>query len=353
MVDIAAETAEAEKSSSRRQDTESKRDLALCVAAFAAILTLLISVDAVDLLFETTRHHEDWDLDEILVSLPALTFVMAWYSIRRWREAQRLNLELEEVNETLKITHARTLAAEAQLRDAQRLESLGRLAGGLAHELNNMLQPAITLAQLTLKKETLEQETRVNLETILQASEGSREIVRKALTFAGAKSAQKEEIVLSTCLKEVVDFSRVLLPSTVEVELEIAEHPQLALINRTELTQIITNLMTNAARAMNFEGILTIALTVEELLEEGTVVQGLPAGAYFKMLVSDNGRGMSDAIQRRLFDPYFTTAEAWENVGLGLTVVHGIIREWHGKISVWSKPDHGTCFTIFIPVAGA
>ena len=82
MVDIAAETAEAEKSSSRRQDTASKRDLALCVAAFAAMLTLLISVDAVDLLFETTRHHEDWDLDEILVSLPALTFVMAWYSIR-------------------------------------------------------------------------------------------------------------------------------------------------------------------------------------------------------------------------------------------------------------------------------
>jgi signal transduction histidine kinase len=321
MVDIAAETAQAEKSSSRRQDTASKRDLALCVAAVAVILTLFISIDAVELLFKMTRHHEDWDLDEILVSLPALTFVMAWYSF-------------------------------PQLRDAQRLESLGRLAGGLAHELNNMLQPAITLAQLTLKKETLEQETRVNLETILQASESSREIVRKALTFAGAKSAQKEEIVLSTCLKEVVDFSRVLLPSTVEVELEIAEHPQLALINRTELTQIITNLMTNAARAMNFKGTLTIALTVEELLEEDMAVQGLPAGAYFKMLVSDNGGGMSDDIQRRLFDPFFTTAEAWENVGLGLTVVHGIIRQWHGKISVWSKPDHGTCFTILIPVAG-
>ncbi|MDJ0949722.1 MAG: ATP-binding protein [Alphaproteobacteria bacterium] len=352
MLEMATENASAETSWSERKDTARMRDLILGAAAFAVLLSLLISFDFVDRLFETTRDYEDWELDELLASIPALTFVMAWYSFRRWQEARRLNRELADANETLKATHARILAAEAEMREAQRMEALGRLAGGMAHELNNMLQPVITLTQLSLKNESLPQDIRTNLEKILEASEHSRDIVSKALTFAGGKSLQKEKMVFSTCLRQVVDFSRTVLPSTIDLAIDVPDLPGQALINRTELTQIITNLMTNAARAMDGNGTLTIALTAEQVSARDTEALGLAAGDYFKVLVSDRGSGMSDDVRRRLFDPFFTTADGKDNVGLGLAVVYGIITDWQGKISVSSTPGHGTCFTILIPVAG-
>ena len=353
MAEIAAQQASAEVSWSQREDTARIRDLILGASAFTVIFSVLISVEYLELLFDFTRAHEDWELlDEILASVPALALVTSWYGFRRWQEARRLNLELADANEALKISHARQLAAEAQLRDAQRLESLGRMAGGLAHELNNMLQPVITLAQLMLKNHTLPADARAKLQMILEAAEYSRDIVGKALTFAGGQSQDKDTVVFSTCLKEVVDFAQTALPSTIEVEIDIPDYPDSALINRTELTQIITNLMTNAASAMECHGKFSIALSVVEMADADAATLGLSAGSYFQILISDTGCGMPDEVQRRVFDPFFTTGAHEANVGLGLAVIHGIISDWQGKISLRSKPGHGTCFTILIPVAG-
>ena len=193
---------------SDRRETASARDLILAVAAFATLLAFLISFDVIERLFHFTRAHEDWELDEILASIPALVLVMTWYAVRRWVEARRLSLALADANETLKESHSRILAAEAQVRDAQRFEALGRLAGGLAHELNNMLQPAITLTQLTLKDQTLPASARKNLGRILDASVCSREIISKALTFAGDKALKRERVDFAHCLKEVVALSQ-------------------------------------------------------------------------------------------------------------------------------------------------
>ncbi|MCG8360480.1 MAG: ATP-binding protein [Kiloniellales bacterium] len=351
MVDISTQTIQSRKNWSRRQDTASTRDLIVAAAVLAVLLAFCLSVDLLERLFELTRDYEEWELDEIFASVPAVTLVVAWYAFRRWQEAKRLNRRLAEANQTLKTSHAKVLAAEAQVRDAQRMEALGRLAGGLAHELNNMLQPAITLTRLALTDRSLSDEARTYMEKVLEASEYSRDIVSKTLTFAGRKAAEREKLVFATCLREVVAFSQTILPSSVEVEVDIPDLPDLAQVNRTELMQIVTNLMTNAERALNGEGRLSIVLRVGEISPAEADAQGLASGPYFYLLISDNGQGMLDDVQRRLFDPFFTTAGAGQNVGLGLAVVHGILSEWQGKISVWSKPDHGTCFTIFVPVA--
>ncbi len=349
---MVAETTSSETGWSERLTTVRARDLMVGAAAFLALLGLFISLDFVELLFEASREHEEWELDEILASVPALILVMAWYAFRRWREARQLNIELEKARHGLEAAHEQRLAAETQLRDAQRLEALGRLAGGLAHELNNMLQPAITLSELTLKKDTLAPDVRANLERILAASEHGRDIVGKALAFAGGTGLHNEEIEFAACLKEAVELARTVLPPTVRLQLEIAAHGETAMINRTELSQVITNLMTNAVGAMDNEGVLTISLNVDDISAQEQTVHRLPAGRYFKLLVMDTGRGMSEDVRRRLFDPFFTTAQSGEHVGLGLSIVHGIINAWRGAISVASSSAEGTCLKILIPVAG-
>ena len=353
MADLALSRPPAKTSRLRRGLTPGVRDLIIGALALVLICSFFISIELVEVVFELTREHEDWELDEILASIPALALVMAWYAFRRWREVRHLNSQLAEANKTLEITHERQMAAEAQLRDAQRLESLGRLAGGLAHELNNMLQPIVTLTQLALKDSAVPDKTRGNLEMVLEAAQCGRDIVNKALTFAGEKKPRRDAYVFSDCLSEVVELSRTCLPEDVAVELKIPSFPQSAWISRTELTQVVANLMTNAARAMEMSGTLTVVLSMVALTEDDAAVHNLPPGDYFKMLVSDTGCGMPDEVQRRLFDPFFTTEEAGENVGLGLAVVHGIVSDWRGRISVHSNPGTGTRFELLIPVASA
>ena len=353
MADTTVEQGPGAISWSRRRETASTRDLIIAVGVFLTLAALLISIDVVDRLFVLTREHEDWELDEILASGPALILVVAWYAIRRWLEARRLNLVLTDTNETLRSTHARAIAAEAQIREAQRFEALGQLAGGLAHELNNMLQPVMTLSQLSLEKDSLTPTTRANLTKILEAAEHSRDILGRALTFAGGKSLQAEEVVFADCLRDTVAFSQTVLPRTVNVEVEVPDLPELALINRTELTQIITNLMSNAARAMEGSGTLRITLRIDTLSEQDGAIQDLDPGRYFRLQVRDDGRGIAEDVRRRLFDPYFTTAGATNKLGLGLAVVHGIVSDWNGRITAKSRLGSGTCLTILIPVAAA
>ncbi len=349
MADLSLSENSFRKNWSRRRDTAAVRDLVLGVAGFSILLCGFVLTDAVERLSEIAREYEAWELDEVLALVPALTLVLAWYAARRWWEARRLNVALGNANEVLKNTHAQRLAAAAQLRDAQRLESLGRLAGGLAHELNNMLQPILTLTQLSLKEPSLTDDTRSNLEKILEASDYSHDIVCKVLTFARGQSQEREEVIFAACLEKIVEFSRTVLPPGIDVECEIEPLPQTVVINRTELTQVITNLFMNAARAIDSRGTLKVALRLETLSGQEAVGPSPAGGHFFKLQVSDNGRGMPKEVQMRAFDPFFTTGQAGASVGLGLAVVHGIINEWGGRISVRSTPGKGTCFTILVP----
>lgn len=315
-----------------------RRDLFLGGLFVLALSLLFISVDMVEFIFEATRDYENWELDELIAVMPALLLVLAWYSVRRAAEARALAEDLHR-------THQQTLATEARLRDAQRLEALGRLAGGLAHELNNALQPVIVLCEVLLRRPDVPVDAKEKLQVALSGAEHGREIVTKTLTFAGNVQPQRESQVFAPLLRDVIGFARTTLPATVRLSLEIPDLPDKVHLSATELTQVMTNLFSNAARAMAHKGRISVSLGLQEAIPE--------VGQHLRLTVEDDGIGMDEETRRRLFDPFFSARGSATNVGLGLAVVHGIVQSWSGEIEVESRPGQGSRFILTIPVAAA
>jgi PAS domain S-box-containing protein len=249
---------------------------------------------------------------------------------------------------------------EAIERERQKLVALGELAGGVAHELNNLLQPILSLTELArdrMEGEAVGTEERRDMcddfTSVLEYARQAREIVRKILLFARKDTPGLAEVDFAEAVGRSVAFLRDLLPPAVVLETHIA--PSLvgrASINRVELTQLITNIAVNAAQAMEGKGVLTVALASAELSASEAAVSGVAAGRHFVLSITDTGCGMSEAVKARIFEPFFTTKPIGQGTGLGLSVAHGILRSWNGAISVESSAGQGTSFTLIIPQVG-
>ncbi|MDJ0897054.1 MAG: ATP-binding protein [Alphaproteobacteria bacterium] len=327
----------------------STKDAILCAIAFLVLLFFFISIDLVESVFEWTRDYEEWELDEVLASIPPLALVTAWFSYRRWREVGQLNEALRNTLEELERSAAQQRAIEQQLRHAQKMEALGKLSAGLAHELNNVLQPIVTLSQLGAKREDPPAESQEKMRNILDAAEHGCEIVREVLTFAAGGSREAETLVLSRALVETVAVSRGLLAETIELETQFPEDSGLVRLNPVELTQVVTNLVTNAADAMGRKGKLFLGLDSCFVNVAESEAHGLAPGNYFRLTVRDDGPGIAPDVQARIFDPFFSTKSVGEGTGLGLAIVYGIVGNWGGRISVSSAPGCGATFEILIP----
>lgn len=225
----------------------------------------------------------------------------------------------------------------------QKMEALGRLAGGIAHEINNLLQPVITLSNLNLASADLPPPVREDFADILSAGRQCRDVVGAILAFARKDGTATQPLVLGDAVCRALGFARGVLPRTVQIESRIGDRESLAMIGATELTQVMMNLLTNAADAMGWTG--TVTVTLDRLPAEE------PAGpGRFHLTVGDQGCGMDERVRQRLFEPFFTTKPQGKGTGLGLAVVHGIVRGWRGAISVSSAVGKGTTFEITIPV---
>ncbi len=225
----------------------------------------------------------------------------------------------------------------------QKMEALGQLAGGIAHEINNLLQPVITLSNLNLGSADLPAPVREDFADILSAGRQCRDVVGSILAFARKDGTATQPLVLGDAVCRALAFARGVLPRTVLIESRIDDRESLAMIGATELTQVLMNLLTNAADAMGWAG--TVTLTLDRLSAE------CPAGpGRFHLTVGDQGCGMDERVRQRLFEPFFTTKPQGKGTGLGLAVVHGIVRGWRGTISVSSAVGKGTTFEITIPV---
>lgn len=242
---------------------------------------------------------------------------------------------------------------QERLRHFQKLEALGQLAGGIAHELNNLLQPVMTFSSLTLKalpKGTRESQYQAN---ILDSSRRAREIIRNILTFAhgGEPTAERADVRLAT--RAAVRFARDLLPATVRIHENCGERAIPAYFNWTEFSQVFVNLLTNAADAMDQQGTITVTLEEREILGREAESLSLSPGPFAVATVADTGRGMDKVTVSRIFEPFFTTKPVGQGTGLGLAIVYGIVRRWQGAISAESEPGHGTTFRVCIPIAAA
>ncbi len=239
---------------------------------------------------------------------------------------------------------------EQQLRQAQKMEAIGKLAGGIAHDFNNILSAIIGFTEMTLYNCDNVQDVRGNMNQVLKAAERAEELVKQILTFSRRGGEHKKPIRLSAVMNDSMKLLRATIPSTIEIR-HIAESDARVLADITQMQQLYMNLCTNAAYAMREKGgKLEVRLT-EVLLdyEESMHYKDIQPGHYLKSTVRDNGTGIPLDILDRIFDPFFTTKDVGEGTGMGLAMVHGIVKQHGGAITVASTPGLGTTFTILLP----
>jgi CheY-like chemotaxis protein/two-component sensor histidine kinase len=198
-----------------------------------------------------------------------------------------------------------------------------------------------------------ESRDRQHLEKILNAGLRGRELVREMLTFSRRAEQEKKPLRLADVVAETAGLIRAAIPTTIDMKIDIQDDSGLVLADPTQMQQLLMNLLTNAAHAMRDKGgRLGIELSDYALSAEGRMPNGVEPGYYMKLVVRDTGVGMSDDTVLRIFDPFFTTKKPGEGTGLGLSVVHGIVTQSNGHISVESEPDKGSAFTVLIPKIG-
>ncbi|MFH1134634.1 MAG: PAS domain S-box protein, partial [Pseudomonadota bacterium] len=239
---------------------------------------------------------------------------------------------------------------ERRLRQAQKMEAIGTLAGGIAHDFNNILGAVIGFSQVALMDAPLGSQLAQDLEQILKAGNRAAELVKHILAFSRQTETEKELMEPGPIIKEALKLMRASLPSTIEIKTNIKAEGCRALIDPTQVHQIVMNLCTNAAHAMVKKGGLLEVSLLGVDPEREAIPPDLPAAAYLKLVVRDTGSGMKPATIEKIFDPYFTTKAPGQGTGLGLSVVQNIVQASGGTITVESRPEQGSTFTVFLPM---
>jgi PAS domain S-box-containing protein len=240
---------------------------------------------------------------------------------------------------------------EEQLRQAQKMEALGTLAGGTAHEFNNILGIIIGYSDLAKLELADGHPVARHLEEVLKASLRAKEIVQQILTFTRQQKDQRELVFLHPIVADTVKLVRTTLPEEVEIVADIDPAGSAILGNPTQIHQVIINLCTNAWHAMK-KGAGLIRITQRTVTLDQTAPAlhaALHAGPYVRLSVEDNGSGMDAETQARIFEPFFTTKGPGKGTGLGLAVVHGILQAHDGAVVVQSQPGRGTTFHLYFP----
>ena len=241
---------------------------------------------------------------------------------------------------------------ELKLQQAQKMEAIGTLAGGIAHDFNNILGAILGYAQLTQMQTSGDPRVQGYVENIFKASERAKGLVEQILTFTRQGKSQKVPSDIAIVLKEVVKLLRATIPSTIEIVQRIPSNLGTIMADQTQIHQVLMNLCTNAAHAMETKGgTLTVALeSLAIKANPAAAGDDLAPGRYLKLSVGDTGTGMDKEVLDRIFDPYYTTKSVGEGTGMGLATVHGIVNDHGGRIFVESKPGAGSVFNVFFPV---
>jgi two-component system, cell cycle sensor histidine kinase and response regulator CckA len=257
---------------------------------------------------------------------------------------------IRDITESRKIERANA-ALEAQLRQAQKMDALGTLAGGIAHDFNNILGAMLAYTELIKLDINVPTEIEGHLLELGRAAERAKELVRQILTFSRRQAQHRAPIRLERPVRDALNLLRASLPATLRMETQLESPTPAVLADVTQIHQVLMNLGTNAAYAMRDRpGQLGVSLTTVTVDEEMAKANGeLQVRRYVRIRVTDTGDGMSQETQRSIFDPFFTTKPMGEGTGLGLAVVHGIVRDHEGAILVDSEVGRGSCFDVYFP----
>ena len=244
---------------------------------------------------------------------------------------------------------------KARLQQAQKMESIGTLAGGIAHDFNNALYSIIGYADLTMDDVPEASPAQSNLKEILNAAYRSKNMVQQILTFSRQKEPEKKLVKVQSVVKEAIQLLRNSIPANIEIRQNIDEGCKPMMADPTQIHQVVMNLATNAYHAMREKGgILTINVTKEKIsTDDSASYPDLYPGTYLKLTVGDTGHGMDKLIIPKIFDPFFTTKPMGEGTGMGLSIIHGIVKSHGGDINVYSEPGKGTVFNVYFPLIEA
>jgi len=272
-------------------------------------------------------------------------------SLARGAEAPAVVVNARDISERLRADAARAELAD-QLRQAQKLETLGTLAGGIAHDFNNILQALMGCTELAQANVPAQAPARRYLDRSLEVARRGRDLVRQILQFSRQETRHLEPVELQSVVSEVARLLRATLPPSIEIR-DGGRLPGRVLGDASQLHQVLVNLATNAQQAMGTKGgILEIAIERHALGPGQPGPATLPAGSYLTICVSDTGPGIAPEIRERIFEPFFTTKAVGSGTGLGLSVAHGIVKSHGGAIVCESEVGRGTRFRVFLPESG-
>jgi DNA-binding response OmpR family regulator len=261
--------------------------------------------------------------------------------------------ELAHINEQLRVETENLEKKEAQLREAQKLEAVGQLAGGIAHEFNNLLQVIGGYANCAKEGLSPQEERYLDLQQVLKAADRAGTLTRQLLRFSRRRVIQPTSVDPNQVVANLAEMLRPLIGEHIALEMILGNGVGAVQVDADEFQQALLNLCLNARDAMPSGGALT--------LKTGSVMLRNPLwdsrfqitpGRHAVLSVSDTGCGMSAEVQRRIFEPFFTTKEVGKGTGLGLAMVYGVVQQHQGAIHVYSEPGKGTTFKIYLPMAG-
>lgn len=260
-------------------------------------------------------------------------------------------------NESGSITHFLELAEditrekelESELFQSQKMEAIGHLAGGIAHDFNNMLTVILGVGEILHSRLEGDQELRDYVESVLSAARKSASLTHQLLAFSRKQLLRPERLDVNSVIRDADKLLKRIVGDNVRIESHLADNLGAALLDQSQLNQIILNLVVNAREAMVGSGKVTITTSRVDLARETIVTSGkLPPRSYVVLSVSDNGCGMDDETLSHLFEPFFTTKSS--GTGLGLATVYGIVQQSNGQINVESTLRSGTTFTLYFPL---
>lgn len=250
----------------------------------------------------------------------------------------------------LKLVEAEKDRLCSELLHAQKIESIGRLAGGVAHDFNNLLTPIIGYAEMLQNSTAADERSQKRVQGILAAASKARDLTRQLLAFSRKQVLEMKDIDLN---RLVMDFTPILehtIRQDIKINLELDALPAVTTGDQTQIEQVIMNLAINAQDAMPDGGSLMIRTSRGFIDIQPENDSELPAGSYVILTVSDDGEGMLPEIMDHIFEPFYTTKSSSKGTGLGLATVFGIVKQHGGQICVTSEPGHGTTFTIYLPL---
>ena len=240
---------------------------------------------------------------------------------------------------------------EDRLRQAQKLEAIGLLAGGVAHDLNNLLTPILGNAELALLDGDLQPERRRQLGQILEAGRRAQDLVRQLMAFGRKQTLQVQALDLNRAIHDFEGLLRRTLREHIELVLDLRATAPVVRADRGQVEQVLMNLAINAQDAMPHGG--TLRIGTSDVPPEAAATAELPQGRYVRLWVEDSGAGIPFEAQKRVFEPFFTTKEKGRGTGLGLATVYGIVRQHDGDIRLTSEEGLGTTFEVHLPADDA